>query len=379
MKHFYYCLTYLFLSLVCSGTKAQSITYSSAIPVEKQRIVIDHAKGGIISDWINDLTYTPLETKNKRDAVQSVFKMTLIGSSIGILSFHNGKTMLYIYSTDGNFIKAIDCIKSSRLPKDESIHNMKVWNDHFVLSSENYKIKIDEKGNNVVLLEERSRAADSMQIGESVWTYTKYDSVANSEIALTLNNTPVIKYKEKKNKHYIDKETYFSPVSLPHGASYFCPDNHYKIFELGEFKINKIYDLIFPQHNIVDTSLIYNSTSDFMKNIQEDKIYSLDNIIRHGDFLIFKAGFYTFYSFNLITKDFINFSNIIPDRPNDYMDFISHYAIVTDGEYLFTLMTPYLVREAIEICKEEKHVMRTEYQRLAKQNNLILVRFKLKS
>src|SRR5699024_6196560 len=163
--------------------------------------------------------------------------------------------------------------------KDESIHNMKVWNNHFVLSSENYKIKIDEKGNNVVLLEERSRAADSMQIGESVWTYTKYDSVASSETALTLNNTPVIKYKEKKwtytkydsvansetaltlnstpdikykekkNEHYIDKESYLSPVSLPHGASYFCPDNHDKIFELGEFKINKIYDLIFPPQN----------------------------------------------------------------------------------------------------------------------------------
>jgi len=372
-------LVFLFL-LQMTAAKAQNIAYSPDIPVEQHRIVIDHALGGTVSEWIDDLSYIPLEVENKSDIFQSVYRTGIIGNSIGILP-NDGKKF-YIYSTEGRLIKMIDINKIARPPHSEGVQDMKVWNDYFVLSTMNYKIKMDNKGENIVLLKEKQRyGSDSIQIGEAVWKYTRYDSLDNPNVALTMNGSPIIKYRETRKKYFFDKDAYFSPVSIPHGLSYFLLDSHYKIFELDELKVNRIYDFIFPQHNIVDTSVVYRSHSDFANKViqQENKIHAFDRIIRYGDYLIFKAGHYRFYGFNIVTKDFIGFSDIVPDKSNDYMEVFSHFPVLTDNEYLYTFMASYSVQHAMETCEEESHTMRAAYKDLLKQYNLILVRFKLKS
>ncbi|MBL1407346.1 hypothetical protein [Sphingobacterium faecale] len=372
-------LIFILLWVPFLEVKAQGLIYSPDIPVEQHRIVIDHALGGTVSEWFVELSYTPLETKNSRDVVNSVFKTGMIGNSIGILP--NDSKKFYIYSTEGRLIKMVDIAKISGLPNSEGVHDMRVWGDCFVLSMTNYKVKMDNKGENILLLEEQFRyGTDSVQVGNLVWKYMRYDSLDNPTIALALNNNVVIGYSNDRAQFFFDKDTYFSPVSTPNGLSYFLPDNHYKIFELEESKINKVYDFIFPQHNLVDTSVVYNSYTDWAKKIikQEEKIHAFDHVLRCGNYLIFKAGLYNFYGLDLFTKDFISFANIIPDQSNDYMEVFSNFPVLTDGEYLYTFMHSYSVQYSRNTCEEENHTMRKEYQDLLKQYNIILLRFKLK-
>src|SRR5690606_40865531 len=105
MKLFTPYLIFILLCFPFLEAKAQNIAYSPDIPIEQHRIVIDRALGGTVSEWIDDLSYIPLEVENKSDIFQSVYRTGMIGNSIGILP-NDGKKF-YIYSTEGRLIKMI--------------------------------------------------------------------------------------------------------------------------------------------------------------------------------------------------------------------------------------------------------------------------------
>lgn len=368
------------LSTAIWVVNAQSITYSSNIPVELHRIDLERAQGGSLGDLIDSLTYTPLEIKDRRDIFQSVFKMAMIGNSMGILSFQNPSSpKLFIYNTNGKLIRSIDYKQASGLPKSENVFNLQAWDNHFLLSSENYKIKISPTGDRIHLLSDSYIQEDSLLLNKTMWHFTRYDSITRPKAALSLNGEPLVTYTEKKTHYFMGKDNYFSPVYYPTERSYFIPENHYKIFELSEKGIEKIYDFIFPQRQIMDTSQVYHSWIDYI-NVKtlEDRIASLDNILRYQDYLIFRTDLGEHYAFNIENKDFISFSNIIPDTSNDFMSLTSGLQILTDGRFLYTLINPYQVLEAEEISRMEKHDMSPEFHRLKNQYNPILVRFKLK-
>jgi len=365
------------LCIDISTSFAQQTLYSPTIPIEQHRIVIDHAQGGSVGDLLEDVAYIPLEIKDKKDIIQGIFKIASIDTYLGILSFRNGKAFLSIYSANGAFVRTVDCKAASKIPESEGIFDMKTWNDDFVLLSENYKIHINTGGDKIRLYENNSLKGDSVQISGSVWRFMEYDSASVRNDALTLNHTPVIQYVPSGDRSFIQRNTRFSPIYKPLDVRYFSMDYHFKIFELNDREITKIYDFIFPMKDVIDTAAVSGDFDEYIgKNM--DRLYKLDNIVWHRDYLVFSNGLWSSYAFNVKSKDFISFANIVPDVSNDYMEIVTHHPIHTDGEYLYTLTSPYQIRRAEQKCKEENHQMREEYRRLKNHPNPILVKFKLK-
>ncbi len=273
MRNIFISITFL----LCTGVNllfAQNLSYSSAIPVNQLRIDLDGSMGGNVSDMLSDLEYIPLETINKH-IMKGVSNMTAIADGhIGIFNKVNSKPFLHIYALDGTLSKVVDIFRLSKLPTSEDIYQLKVWDNSFVLVSENYTINISTNGTDFSLTKRKDFAfIDSARIGESIWRYSIYDTSAAVKNALTVNSIPLITYSSPTNEYYIRKSSYFSPLCVSGNVRYFSPDNHFNIFELNATEITKIYDFIFPQKSIIDTSVNHKSYKEFFEYLSNTSGY----------------------------------------------------------------------------------------------------------
>jgi len=378
------------LFILCTSIStsfAQQISYSPDIPIKTLRIDIERVGGGTVSEMLADVEYIPLQVVDNQMLKDVSNTTAIIDRHIGVFNKINSKPFLFIYSLgDGALIKAVDVIKSSKLPTSEPHYTLKTWDDTFILLTGDYVVYIDTDGTDVRLGKRNNFGfLDSARIGKSVWRHVAYTDSALEKIALTINHVPTITYRSNLPDGQIPtrKHTYFSPLYAPENERYFCPDNHFKIFELSEEKITKVYDFIFPQKNIIDTSKVYESPQEFiqyMNHLSESEsqlIFGLEHIIRHGRYLVFST-MHSLYAYDVDTDETMDLGEIIPDASNDFIPLFYHPIVHSDGEFLHTVILPDQVRRAERKCKEENHPMREEYRRLKNHPNPILVRFKLK-
>jgi len=363
---------------------AQQISYSPDIPVKTLRIDIERLGGGQVSELLTDLEYIPLQVVGNRILKSVPDETAIVGNHICVFNKINSKPFLLIYSLeDGMLVADVDLAKSSKLLANEAFRRLRTWDDTFIVLTENYVVRINADGTDVRLSKRHiSDLLDSVRIGQSIWSHSGY---SDSGAALSVDNTPVIRYVSNLPDGQIPtrKHTYFSPLYAPENVRYFCPDNHFKIFELSAEKITKVYDFIFPQKNIIDTSKVYESPQEFiqyMNHLSEsdsELMFGLHNIIRYGHYILFSTP-HLLYIYDMDTDEVLNFSEITPDASNDFIPLCYHQSIYSDGEFLCTVIYPDQVRRAERKCKEENHQMREEYQRLKNHLNPILVKFKLK-
>jgi hypothetical protein len=80
----------------------------------------------------------------------------------------------------------------------------------------------------------------------------------------------------------------------------------------------------------------------------------------------------------LVSKKVIGLTNIVPDKSSDYLQFMDSNMLRSNGEYLFSFLSPQDIRIAINKSKEEFHPISEKLKTLEKSNNPVFVRFKLK-
>ena len=368
----------MLLTQLSNYSFSQRLSYSRRIPIEQYRIDVDHAFGGNVQAIISHLEYIPLAGNTSNKLIQGIFKIEMLEDTLGILSSKEKQAILFLYRTNGQLIKMIDILQHVNIPKDQSIFEMKVWDNQFVLSTANYKIAIDARGENISVVKQVYEASDSVRINSAIWKYAPYDQEQPfPSPALRRNGHTIIQYEQGRIYNDDFTASYLSPVKKNTALSYLNIPPQQKVFVLDKDSVVKIYDFIFPLKNIIDTSVVYTDKEYINLKMKPNIISSMDNIIQHNDFLLFNSGIST-YAFNVKTKSFLNFESIIPDSSNDFIILQSSQKIFTDGEYLYTIIYPIRVREAEQKCKEEHHMMRDAYQKLKNHKNPILVKFKLK-
>jgi len=109
----------LLLFVSVNALSAQQISYSSDVPVKTLRIDIERAGGGPVSELLTDLQYIPLQVADRR-ILKDVSTLTaIVGKQIGVFNTINSKPFLLMYSLeDGALIKAVDIVKSVKLPRN---------------------------------------------------------------------------------------------------------------------------------------------------------------------------------------------------------------------------------------------------------------------
>ena len=111
-----------------------------------------------------------------------------------------------------------------------------------------------------------------------------------------------------------------------------------------------------------------------------DKITSITDAKRYKQYLLFQVigSTPTRIALNLTNNEIISLNKILPDKSNDFMEFLGYNDMETDGEYIYSIIYPNDVAKAKEKSKIEGHSIRKEYLQLEKSLNPILVRYKLK-
>lgn len=381
-------LVYLaMLLLQPSALLAQRLIYSKDIPVEKIRIVPETAMGGTISERISDLEYIPLKA-SKNQLLDQVYRCTLTPDRIGILS---GKGYLYLYDIKGNLIKIFDQIPGVKKVKDDHLlfNNIVATKKGFRLTQGMRYINVDWDGNfiDTVAIKPDTTSHATTTIGSSSWHYLtpQFHDKKNMETkALRLEDSTIVTF-QKMDSIYQPYNSYGSLSEVKkNNKAYASFTYSTQLFELDSLGVSKVYQFIFPLRNTLNLDEVV-KIKDYMPlfqyiNAHQGVITGIGDVFPYRDYLIIqlqKNGNFTI-ALNPTTKEIIGLRNIIPDKSNDYLAFMDRNILGTDGEYLYSILFPEDIRQAMGKSVDERHPVSDRLKALEKINNPIFVRFKLK-
>lgn len=381
-------LVYLaMLLLQPSALLAQRLIYSKDIPVEKIRIVPETAMGGTISERISDLEYIPLKA-SKNQLLDQVYRCTLTLDRIGILS---GKGYLYLYDIKGNLIKIFDQIPGVKKVKDDHLlfNNIVATKKGFRLTQGMRYINVDWDGNfiDTVAIKPDTTSHATTTIGSSSWHYLtpQFHDKKNMETkALRLEDSTIVTF-QKMDSIYQPYNSYGSLSEVKkNNKAYASFTYSTQLFELDSLGVSKVYQFIFPLRNTLNLDEVV-KIKDYMPlfqyiNADQGVITGIGDVFPYRDYLIIqlqKNGNFTI-ALNPTTKEIIGLRNIIPDKSNDYLAFMDRNILGTDGEYLYSILFPEDIRQAMGKSVDERHPVSDRLKALEKINNPIFVRFKLK-
>ncbi|SKB72159.1 hypothetical protein SAMN05660841_02038 [Sphingobacterium nematocida] len=381
---------YLLFTLVLSFflCQGQRLIYPPQIPTEKIRIILEQTKGGTVADRISDLQYIPLKG-DKTNLIDNIGNIAILEDRIAILSSISGA--LFLYNKDGTFIKKITKIEGHKSRYGNTLfYEIKVKDGNFVASHGEFEVTIGKEGNILDTLskqyEENNDVSERLQLDDKELSFTNpyYRNTKKDNRAISAGDNIWIRYDSKDTiRSYYSLGYAFSKIN--NSEAYCTLPNNTKIFKLNAAGIEKVYDIIFPFNNTMDSSAgqIYKDYETYEKYIKANpqKVYGLGNVVPHHRYLIFLAGRYhdpRWIAYDLESKEAWGLDYIIPDKSNDYLSFFDTNNIITDGEYLYSYIYPQQVRSAKNKSMDERHSIRKEYADLEKYNNPVLVRFKIK-
>ena len=377
---------------------SQRLIYDENIPTEKLRVVLEQTQGGKVSEMISDLQYIPLQG-GKNDLVDYISNIVIHQDKIGIVTASQGH--FFLYHADGSFIKKITKIDGFKSPYGDKtlFHEIKKDSSGFILEHGEFKAHVDLMGNirDTVTISSKDVKDDGfgqymqreLPIGSANYKlfYIFQSDERKKQDILLHNEAVILKYNALDTIRHFMINNGLSKVY--NGKAYLTTGYNTKIFELDSTGINKIYELVLPIRNTFDLNKAKAaglSSEEFMKSYNyfdqnNMVVFALNNVFPYKDYLIMRTRRFhnpMWLAYNLATKEVYGLDNIIPDASNDYLNFFDSQMIFDDGDYLYSFIYPHHIRAAKEKSQLEGHTMRKEYADLAKYNNPVLVRFKLK-
>jgi len=366
--------------------KGQNLIYAKDIPTEKLRIIPETTQGGTVSELLTDLEYIPLKG-NKNQLLNDVYEMDCTADRIGILTW---KGIFHLYDIEGNLLKIIDNVIGQKQEKEKwalLFHNIQFNKLGFELSHGYIKARYDINGNFIDTTSNRNNKWDNAtQIGTKKWTYYSpglNDPKIKTIDALKLGDSVIVKY-EKLDSVLISYGVHQPLSPNINNQAYASFDYTTKLFELDSSGISKVYQFVFPLKNTVNLDEVrkvkdYTSYMHYY-NAHREEIRTLDKVANYKNYLIMelKKSDSFWIALNLSNKRIIGLTNILPDKSSDYLKFMSGDFLRSNGEYLFSFLSPQDIRIAISKSKEEFHPVSERLKALEKSNNPVFVRFKLK-
>lgn len=366
---------------------AQRLIYSKDIPVEKIRIVPETALGGTINERISDLEYIPLKA-NKNQLLDQAYTCILSNNRIGILS---GKGHLYLYNIQGDLIKIFDQIPGVKKIKEDNLffNHITTTEKGFRLTQGMRYVNVDWDGNliDTITIKEDTTSHYTTTIGNSSWHYS-VPQFHNKKImetkTLSQGDRTIVTY-QKMDSIFQPYNSYSSLSEIQKNNKAYAKFTYStNLFELDSSGVSKVYQFIFPLKNTLNLEEVI-KLKDFMPVIQymnahQSVITGIGDVFPYRDYLMVQLqlkGNFTI-AINMKTKEIIGLRNIIPNKDNDYLAFMNRNILGTDGEYLYSILFPEDIRQAIGKSIDERHPVSDHLKALEKVNNPIFVRFKLK-
>lgn len=366
---------------------AQRLIYSKDIPVEKIRIVPETALGGTINERISDLEYIPLKA-NKNQLLDQAYTCILSNNRIGILS---GKGHLYLYNIQGDLIKIFDQIPGVKKIKEDNLffNHITTTEKGFRLTQSMRYVNVDWDGNliDTITIKEDTTSHYTTTIGNSSWHYS-VPQFHNKKImetkTLSQGDRTIVTY-QKMDSIFQPYNSYGSLSEIQKNNKAYAKFTYStNLFELDSSGVSKVYQFIFPLKNTLNLEEVI-KLKDFMPVIQymnahQSVITGIGDVFPYRDYLMVQLqlkGNFTI-AINMKTKEIIGLRNIIPNKDNDYLAFMNRNILGTDGEYLYSILFPEDIRQAIGKSIDERHPVSDHLKALEKVNNPIFVRFKLK-
>ncbi|GAA4141388.1 hypothetical protein GCM10022216_21400 [Sphingobacterium kyonggiense] len=379
-------ISLIFLLAICSNnTFAQRLLHSSDIPVQKLRIIPEQLRGGTVSEQLSDLEYIPLNS-GKKDVISSISYVEIIEDRIIFFDYQNGG--VFIFDFKGNLIKRLKEIDGYKRKNDWRNYRLEKVGNHFNIIGQSLKAQFDKNGGLIELDQSYKfdRSSPKTKVGSSYYQssplFIAMDTIA--DYALKFQDSVLIKY-DTRDSIKASYTPYISLVKVSDNKAYAVFENTYQLFELGEKGIINRKQFIFPLKNTIDTSEYIHfkdsrKSYDFLTK-NRSKIFGVGRPIPYKQYLILyisSLGSSSWVAMNLETNEIINLNKILPDKSNDYVEFLDHNFLISDGEYLYSCIYPNSIQSAKDKSREESHELRKSYQEFAKSPNPILVRFKLK-
>jgi len=364
--------------------KGQNLIYTKDIPTEKIRIIPETTQGGTVSELLSNVEYIPL-TGNKNQLLSDVYEMDCTADRIGIL---NSEGHFHLYDIKGNLLKIINTVIGANDKKGVLLfYRIKFDEQGFELLHGPFKARYDLNGNFIDTISNQNNKWDyATPIGTKKWTYYS-PRLSEPKIktidALKLGDSVIVKY-EKLDSVLISYGVHQALSPNINNKAYASFDYTTKLFELDSSGVSKIYQFVFPLKNTVNLDEL-RKVKDFTNymhyyNTHREEIRTLDKVIDYKNYLIMelKKSDSFWIALNMSNKSIIGLTNILPDKSNDYLKFMSRDLLHSNGEYLFSFLSPSDIRIAISKSKEEFHPISEQLKALEKSNNPVFVRFKLK-
>lgn len=374
-----------FLVLLLGHTYAQRLNFSPSIPVEKLRIIVDQLRGGTVSESLTDLEYIPLGG-GKKDVISYLGETVLLEDRIIIQDMEKGHVL--IYDIKGNLLKRISDLEGYKTTNKRHFLSIEKNKEGFNLYGQKLKAVMDKDGN---VLEKNldftfPKNASYFTLGDTKFDqqplFVAKDTIA--DYALKMNDSILITY----NRRDSIRQNWFqgaSMLKITDDKGFAVFPHTYQIFELNPTGISKVKQFVFPFKNTIDT-VDYHYFKDFQKLFpylqkNRDKIYGVGRPQVYQQYLILYIGsmqISNWIAFNMETNEVINLNKVLPDKSNDFLEFLDYNFLKSDGTYIYSVIYPSNIQRAKDKSIAEGHTLRKEYADFEKSLNPILVRFKLK-
>ncbi len=380
----------IYLLLKINVVSCQVIALNNINLNDTIRIAPEYLFGGSINDFVSDISYLPLPVIEK-NTIDKITKMCTINNLIYLLDIDNG---IYIYSKNGEPILHLKNLKMQN--KSIRISDLSVFDKklkiQFYLENKQFSAILGSKGEIInPQIQKNHNILDSIRLGKTVFYARDVKKGSIEKIVLETKDKPLLKLSDSTkvnwNIHSMDYPFSNSFNKIHDSVGYFVSWGDYQIFQLNEKGIQKAIRIILPIESTIDYEKILS-----LKNNEEYESYLMNNYkVSQGfeNIQIYKDYLLLYYRgypdinimYNPMSEEFFNLNNLIPSSENDFLPIMSTKGfpyLMSDGEYLFTIIYPYDIFDIIQKLENEGHKVSNLSNKLAKHPNPILVKFKLK-
>lgn len=388
------------LLLFFSQLSFTQILVSTQKPLETQelRFSPDHANGGYYSDFIENITFIPLEY-SKNSKVQYNPQILILDSTIIVSNLWGriAEHELLFYNKDGRFIKKVDNIQKlspefktisniSEIHADKDYLYLKVFIPG--LQEPINTIKLNHQG--LLVGTDNIESDEFMRVGDFTLihnTQGEFNTAALTLLTKSSSLDTLIKYDvgielgDNESMYGIDQAISYNGEKI-----YFTAPYNYKFYQYSKtLQLEKAYNLILPLKNsLPNDSIRQVFTEEYLKN-NPDVIIGINHIQPIDDKLIIQLNSASSprsaFIYNTISSDWINLKSLVPDSSSyqlPILEQINNHKIFTNGQDIYTLLYPSVVNNYLhnnkltDVLKDEKVAI------LLKEFNPILVKFNLK-
>lgn len=388
----------LFLvSILCINTSTAQFLVSASEGAETKdlRFSPEHAMGGYYADFIENITFIPLEYTNT-SKIQWNPLIHVLDSTIVVANRFIQDMGLYFYTKEGVLLKKIKNLQNLLCKGCNKVQGIEdiTADDKFVyvrcyIAERTNILKFDHQGN--FISTESLYAGNFLKFASSTLIYNSpRDGHQNAlTVAYTDGRLDTLLFYDSPFE--LSDDEFFRDITYALSADedhiYFtAPYNPY-IFQFNKgYQLEKVYNLILPLKYSLPIDSPRQAFSEEYQSRNPDIMISIDQIIPVDNKLLLEFSYNEpsypkrFFTFDKSTEEWTNLHSLVPDSSSHFVPFLDkNMPLYIQGRDLYTIIYPSDILDYFTLFNKRSELLTSEpIVSLLKEQNPILVKFNLK-